>query len=218
MSAQEVSIEAHGTRLEGDFEVPDAAHGLVVFTRRNAQVAAAMRAGGMGTLVLDLVTPELRFDVDRLATRLEVATEWVMSLPECRHLPIAFFGASTGAAAALITAAHLDDLVAAVVSCGGRPDLAGQYLPRVTAPTLLIVGERDTHVLELNREAYLHMRCTRSLIVVPRATHHFEEPGAMEQAAALASGWLRQHIPSAVPHWVEHGAGYPATDRRHAAR
>jgi putative phosphoribosyl transferase len=119
-------------------------------------------------------------------------------------LPVAFYGASTGAAAALIAAARLDDLVAAVVSRGGRADLAGSYLSRVTAPTLLIVGERDTPVLELNEIASTRMRCERELIVVPRATHLFEEHGALEQVAAIASGWFMQHFGEPAPRF-DHG-------------
>ena len=232
---RDVSIAAHGVTLAGTLDVPDDARGIVIFAHgsgssrhspRDLEVAGALAAGGMATLLFDLLTRDeeiddrstgqFRFDIDRLATRLEIATEWVMGEASMRALPVAYFGASTGAAAALVAAARLDDYIAAVVSRGGRADLAGAYLPRVTAPTLLIVGERDAPVLELNREAAMHMRCTRELIVVPRATHLFEEPGAMAQVSALASGWLKQHIPAAVPHWVEHGAGH--APYQHAAR
>ena len=211
----DVQIAAHGMTLQGSLEIPDAAPGIVVFVHgsgssrrspRNREVAAFLQDAGLGTLLFDLLTADeeqedratghLRFDVDLLATRLEIATEWLMSQPRARGRPIGFFGASTGAAAALVAAARLDDLIAAVVSRGGRPDLAGAYLSRVTAPTLLIVGERDEPVMELNQAAYTRMRCTRELIVVPRATHLFEEHGAMEQVAALASGWLREHLPA----------------------
>jgi len=213
----DVRIAAHGITLLGSLEIPDGAPGIVVFAHgsgssrlspRNREVAGFLQEAGLGTLLFDLLTVEeeredrltghLRFDIDRLATRLEIATEWLMSQPAARGRPIGYFGASTGAAAALVASARLDDLIGAVVSRGGRPDLAGPYLARVTAPTLLIVGERDEPVLELHRQAYARMRCTRELIVVPRATHLFEEPGAMEQVSALASGWLLQHLP-AIP-------------------
>jgi putative phosphoribosyl transferase len=211
----DVRIVAHGVALDGSLEIPDAAPGIVVFAHgsgssrrspRNRDVAKFLQSAGVGTLLFDLLTAEeesvdresghLRFDIDLLATRLEIATEWLLSQPRARGRPIGFFGASTGAAAALVAAARLEDLIAAVVSRGGRPDLADKYLPRVTAPTLLIVGERDEPVLELNQLAYARMRCTRELIVVPRATHLFEEHGAIEQVAALASGWFREHLPA----------------------
>lgn len=224
----EVRIAAHGVSLEGALEIPDAAPGIVVFAHgsgssrhspRNREVARFLHEAGMGTLLFDLLTPDeeqedratghLRFDVDRLATRLEIATEWLMSQPRARGRPIGFFGASTGAAAALIAAAKLDDMIAAVVSRGGRPDLADAFLPRISAPTLFIVGERDAPVLELNQIAYGRMRCTRELIIVPRATHLFEEHGAIEQVAALASGWFREHLP-AMP---LHDLGFVARSR-----
>ena len=211
----DVRIAAHGVSLEGSLEIPDAAPGIVVFahgsgssrrSQRNRDVAKILQGAGMGTLLFDLLTFEeeederatahRRFDVDLLATRLEIATEWLMSQPRARGRPIGFFGASTGAAAALVAAARLDDLIAAVVCRGGRPDLADKYLPRVTAPTLFVVGERDEPVLELNQLAYARMRCTRELIIVPRATHLFEEHGAIEKVAALASGWFSEHLPA----------------------
>jgi len=212
---KEVRIAAHGISLPGNLEIPDGAPGIVVFAHgsgssrhstRDRDVAALLRDAGLGTLLFDLLTAEeaederttghRRFDVDLLATRLEIATEWLMSQPRARGRPIGYFGAALGAAAALVAAGRLDDLIAAVVCRGGRPDLAGTYLSRVTAPTLLIVGERDEPVLELNQQAYARMRCTRELIVVPRATHRFEEHGAMAKVAALASGWLCEHLPA----------------------
>jgi pimeloyl-ACP methyl ester carboxylesterase len=214
----DVRIAAHGVTLLGSLEIPDGAPGIVVFAHgggssrlspRNREVAEFLRDAGLGTLLFDLLTVEeeredratgyLRFDIDRLATRLEIATEWLLCQPVARGRPVGYFGSSTGAAAALVAAARLDDLIGAVVSRGGRPDLAGAYLSRVTAPTLLIVGERDEPVLEITQSASMHMRCTRELIVVPRATHLFEEPGAMEQVAALASGWLLEHLPAVPP-------------------
>ena len=213
----DVRIAAHNIELLGSLEIPDGAPGIVVFVHgsgssrlspRNQEVAAFLREGGLGTLLFDLLTVEeeredritghLRFDIDLLARRLEIATEWLMSQPKARGRPIGYFGASTGAAAALVASARLDDMIGAIVSRGGRPDLAGGYLPRVTAPTLLIVGERDEPVVELNQAASMRMHCTRELIIVPRATHLFEEHGAMEQVAALASGWFLDHLP-AIP-------------------
>ena len=210
-----VRIAAHGVALEGSLDIPDAAPGIVIFAHgsgsshrstRNRDLAKFLQNAGIGTLLFDLLTVEeeqderatghRRFDVDLLATRLEIATEWLMSQPRARGRPIGYFGASTGAAAALIAAARLDDLIAAVVSRGGRPDLVDKYLPRVTAPTLLVVGERDEPVLELNQLAYARMRCTRELVIVPRASHLFEEHGAIEKVAALASGWFREHLPA----------------------
>ena len=211
----DIRIAAHGVSLEGVLEIPDGAPGIVIFAHgsgsshrspRNRDVAKFLQRAGIGTLLFNLLTAEeesddretghLRFDIDRLATRLEIATEWLMSQPRGRGRPIGFFGASTGASAALVAAARLDDLVAAVVSRGGRPDLADKYLPRVTAPTLFIVGERDEPVLELNQLAYARLRCTRELIVVPRATHLFEEHGAIEKVATLATDWFSEHLPA----------------------
>ena len=226
MTAQ-VRIAAHGVTLQGDLEIPESAPGIVVFAHgsgssrrssRNRDVAALLNEAGIGTLLFDLLTAEeeqadrdtghLRFDIELLATRLEIATEWLMGQRHARAKPIGYFGASTGAAAALIAAARLDDLIAAVVSRGGRPELAGNYLPRVTAPTLLIVGERDEHVLELNHEAYLRMRCTRELMIVPRASHLFEEHGAMELVAAMASAWFREHLIAMAPPGSDHTARF----------
>jgi putative phosphoribosyl transferase len=228
MASREVCVDAHRVRLAGTLDMPDVARGIVLFAHgsassghspRNRQVATALNEAGMATFLFDLLTPEeqaedgttghLRFNVDILATRLEIATEWAMGEPQLRGLPIGFFGASTGAAAALIAAARLDDLVDAVVSRGGRPDLAGPYLSRVSAPTLMVVGERDTPVIELNREAYVRMRCTRELIMVPRATHLFDEAGALEQVAALASGWYQQQFVGLAAR-LDHGARSPA--------
>jgi putative phosphoribosyl transferase len=218
MSRQEIEIDARRITLRGTLEVPDAAAGLVLFAHgsgssrhspRNRQVAAAIQGAGIGTLLFDLLTPEeeaedrytghLRFDVRLLAQRLVEATEWVAAHDVAGQPPLGYFGASTGAAAALIAAAVLEDRIAAVVSRGGRPDLAGPALERVTAPTLLIVGERDEHVLDLNREAYARMRCTRELAIIPRATHLFEEPGALERVADLAVDWFRRHLAVATP-------------------
>jgi putative phosphoribosyl transferase len=162
----------------------------------------------MATLLFDLLTPDEAedranvFDIDLLAERLIGAERWLRDQPEVTARPVGFFGASTGAAAALVAAADLGDEVAAVVSRGGRPDLAGDALPRVSAPTLLIVGGADTQVLLLNREAERRMRCERRLEVVPGATHLFEEPGALEAVADLASGWFTRHLGAGGGSWA----------------
>jgi putative phosphoribosyl transferase len=201
--AQEVTIPAGGeAQIVGDLVVPDGARGLVVFAHgsgssrhspRNRQVADALNERSLATLLLDLLTSEEEhdrakvFDIELLAARLVAATEWCH---QHHQLPVSYFGASTGAAAALCAAADLGDRVAAVVSRGGRADLAGERLPAVSTPTLLIVGERDELVLELNREAQRRMRARSELVIVPAATHLFEEPGALEQVARLAGDWL----------------------------
>lgn len=209
ISRREIEIDARGATLHGTLEVPSGSRGLVLFAHgsgssrqspRNRQVAGAIQRAGIGTLLFDLLTAgeeaedrhtgHLRFNVKLLAERLALATEWILQEDAARASSIGYFGASTGAAAALIAAAELDERVHAVVSRGGRPDLAGPYLERVSAPTLLIVGERDEHVLELNREAYARMHCTRELAVIPRATHLFQEPGTLEMAAELAVAWF----------------------------
>jgi dienelactone hydrolase len=209
-----VSIVVDGTTVEGDLAVPHDARALVVFAHgsgssrkspRNQQVAEHLRRAGLGTLLFDLLTAQeereeqatrhLRFDIGLLASRLTSATEWVASQPRVAgRLPLGFFGASTGAAAALVAAADLGDRVGAVVSRGGRPDLAGDALPHVAAPTLLIVGGRDEAVLRLNQQAATLLRCPHRIEVVPGATHLFEEPGALEQVASLAAGWFHQHL------------------------
>ena len=213
MDEREVSFPAGGVRLRGTVAMPQASGAAVIFAHgsgssrlspRNREVARAIQDAGIGTLLFDLLTPEeeaedrytghLRFDIELLAGRLAEATDWLANRARARGLTVGYFGASTGAAAALIAAARLEDRVSAVVSRGGRPDLAGPFLERVTAPTMLIVGERDEHVLELNREAYARMHATRELVIVPRATHLFEEPGAIEEVAALAVSWFHQHL------------------------
>ncbi|MFO7261117.1 MAG: dienelactone hydrolase family protein [bacterium] len=210
---QHVRIPADGAVLDGDLALAAAARGVVVFAHgsgssrfspRNRQVAARLQAGGLGTLLMDLLTPEeeridaatreLRFDIPLLARRLVAAVDWLTQLPETAMLPIGTFGASTGAAAALIAAAERPEIVRAVVSRGGRPDLAGDALARVHAPTLLIVGELDTTVLELNRQALERLPGTKALEIVPGATHLFEEPGALEQVARLAGEWFEVHL------------------------
>jgi pimeloyl-ACP methyl ester carboxylesterase len=203
--------------LAGELAVPPDARAVVVFAHgsgssrnspRNTFVAGELNAGGFATLLLDLLTPEeqridlqtgeFRFDVDFLASRLSGATEWLEREEDLLHLPVMYFGASTGAAAALAATAHRPE-IAAVVSRGGRPDLAGTALPLVRAPTLLIVGGEDEAVLRLNQQAITHLRCEKQLVVMPGATHLFEEAGALARVARLARKWLHDHLPHAAP-------------------
>jgi putative phosphoribosyl transferase len=204
---QERSIPPMG--LPALVGLPPAPCGLVIFAHgsgsgrlspRNNAVAAELRAAGLATLLFDLLTPaEARdrdnvFDIGLLAARLAEAARWAGQEPDLAPLRIGYFGASTGAAAALVAAAERFSPAAAVVSRGGRPDLAGDALPAVRAPTLLIVGGDDRGVLELNREAFDALRCERQLAVVPGATHLFEEPGTLEEVTALARDWFLQHL------------------------
>jgi pimeloyl-ACP methyl ester carboxylesterase len=204
----DVEIPVGEVSLAGDLTIPDDAAGVLVFAHgsgssrrspRNRQVAQALNREGLGTLLFDLLTAgeELDranvFDVPLLGRRLRDATLWVLQTTRGR-LPTGYFGASTGAAAALWAAADLGEEIGAVVSRGGRPDLAAPRLGRVTAPTLLIVGERDPEVLELNRQAQLALRCPNELAIVPGATHLFEEAGALEQVAMLATDWFVKHL------------------------
>jgi pimeloyl-ACP methyl ester carboxylesterase len=206
----EVQVEtAAGVRLGGHLTVPEGATGVVVFAHgsgssrhspRNRHVAGVLQQARLGTLLFDLLTPaEERdranvFDIELLAGRLAAATAWVGAELPAAGLPIGYFGASTGAAAALWAAAEPGAAIAAVVSRGGRPDLAGPRLGAVTAPTLLIVGGADDVVLELNRQALARLRCERRLAVVPGATHLFEEPGTLQTAAELARDWFVDHL------------------------
>jgi dienelactone hydrolase len=203
---------ADGAVVDGDLAVPPQPIGVVVFAHgsgssrhspRNRAVAEGLRARQLGTLLLDLLTAEeervdartrhLRFDVETLAERLAAAAQWVAEEGVPGH-PIGYFGASTGAAAALIAAAREPEHIGAIVSRGGRPDLAGDDLPRVRAPTLLIVGGRDDVVIQLNREAYDRLRCEKRLEIVPGATHLFEEPGALDLVTRLAGDWFVHHL------------------------
>ena len=210
MSSELLRIPADDTHIEGLLELPAQARGLVLFAHgsgssrhspRNTHVARVLHAQGTGTLLLDLLTLvedldyHTRFDISLLTHRLLIATAYVMlHTPASRHLPIAYFGASTGAAAALQAAAALGEQVQAVVSRGGRPDLAGTHeLAKVTAPTLLLVGGADTEVLALNREAYARLRCEKELVVVPGASHLFEEAGALDEVARQAAAWFSRH-------------------------
>ena len=207
------SLAAGPVRLAGYLTVPQNAPGVVLFAHgsgssrhspRNRHVAAVLNQAGLGTLLLDLLTPEEEadranvFDIDLLARRLAEVTSWLRAQPAAAQAAIGYFGASTGAAAALWAAAEPGAGIAAVVSRGGRPDLAGPRLGAVSAPTLLIVGELDTLVLDLNREAQARLRCASKLAVVPGATHLFEEPRTLATAAALARDWFVSHL-SALP-------------------
>ena len=210
---QEVSIPAADVRLAGTLALPPGARGLVLFVHgsgssrhspRNRYVAEVLGRAGLGTLLFDLltaaeeredaVTAAWRFDIGLLARRLVEVTDWVGQVPACRGLPLGYFGASTGAAAALIAAAERPDSVRAVVSRGGRPDLAGPALARVQAPTLLLVGGHDPLVLRLNREAAAQLRAPVELVIVPGATHLFEEPGTLEAVARAAAAFLGRHF------------------------
>ena len=209
-AGQEVQAQAGLVRLAGYLTMPDQARGIVVFAHgsgssrhspRNRYVASILNAAGLGTLLFDLLTPEEErdranvFDIELLAGRLIQVTRWLATQPRAAHTAVGYFGASTGAAAALWAAAEPDSDVAAVVSRGGRPDLARPRLAAVAAPTLLIVGGHDEVVLDLNRRAQAELRCESRLAVVPGATHLFEEPGALDAAAALARDWFISHFP-----------------------
>ena len=201
-----VKIPAGSIELSGELVLPPEASGVVLFAHgsgssrfspRNTYVASVLQQHGIGTLLFDLLTRAedqdyaQRFDIDLLTQRLLAATDWLQKNPETKALKAGYFGASTGAAAALQAAAQIQDAVAAVVSRGGRPDLAGAVaLNQVTAPTLLIVGSADHGVIELNEQAYALMTCVKKLVLVPGATHLFEEPGTLEQVAQFAADWF----------------------------
>ncbi len=209
-----VSVAAGSAMLDGSLAVPDGARGVVLFAHgsgsgrhspRNQQVAAGLQDAGYGTLLLDLLTEAeeridastraLRFDIGLLAGRLTDAADWLGDAEGTAGLPLALFGASTGAAAALITAADRPDLIGAVISRGGRPDLAGTALGRVRAPTLLIVGGADRQVLELNRQAAARLTAEHEITVIPGATHLFPEEGALEQVIDRSVAWLGRSLP-----------------------
>lgn len=208
-----VRIAADTVTVEGNLSLPERACGVVVFAHgsgssrhspRNRYVARLLNEAKLATLLIDLLTQDeevvdirtahLRFDIGLLAERLVGATDWLTQHPATRHLQVGYFGASTGAAAALVAAAERPDVVGAVVSRGGRPDLAGPALTRVWAPTLLIVGGDDVPVIELNREAFAQLRCEKQLVIVPGAMHLFEEPGALDEVARLARTWFERHL------------------------
>jgi len=214
-AARDIKIPSGSAILEGELNIPDGAEGVVLFAHgsgssrhspRNQFVARTIREAAVGTLLFDLLTPEeeavdihtrhLRFDIGLLAERLVDATNWIKRQSETTNLGIGYFGSSTGGGAALVAAAELGEEIGAVVSRGGRPDLAGDALPQVTGPTLLIVGGFDYAVIEMNKEAYAQLRCEKEMKIVPGATHLFEEPGALEQVAHFAAEWFQRHLQS----------------------
>jgi putative phosphoribosyl transferase len=208
-----VRLTLAGATLDGGLCIPPGARGVVLFAHgsgssrlspRNQFVARELRNAGMATLLFDLLTreeeridafsAELRFDIRFLAQRLIAATDWLSARPDARALNIGYFGASTGAGAALVAAAERPDVLKAIVSRGGRPDLAADALPKVKAPTLLIVGGNDTRVIHLNDAAMRRLHSETKLAIVPGATHLFEEPGTLEQVAQLAANWFQKYL------------------------
>jgi putative phosphoribosyl transferase len=213
LQSRAVSIPTSGAVLDGDLTVPAKARGVILFAHgsgssrhspRNQKVASMLVNGGFGTLLFDLLTPEeeiedertaaLRFDVPMLAERLVEVTDWAGQHKGTHGLGVGYFGASTGAAAALVAASERQDAISAVVSRGGRPDLAGPALARVRAATLLIVGGADEQVIRLNEIAYADLRGVREIQIVPGATHLFEERGALDEVARLALGWFQRYL------------------------
>lgn len=218
-SERQIEIPSGRRRLSGILRVPSDAKGVIVFAHgsgsgrfspRNQFVARSLEEDGLATLLLDLLEEEEAedrqkvFDIALLAERLQSAADWLRQQPETSALRLGYFGASTGAGAALVAVARNPAAVAAVVSRGGRPDLANNYLPAVQAPTLLIVGGNDDVVIELNNQALRQLRCPKELVIIPGATHLFGEPGALEEVARLAKQWFVRYI-SLTPH---------ATDRQ----
>ena len=220
-----VQIPIGAIALEGNLAIPEGARGIVLFAHgsgssrhspRNRYVAGVLNAAGLATLLMDLLTPDeeavdmrtrhLRFDIGLLASRLIGARQWLAQNPDTRALRAGYFGSSTGGGAALLAAAQYPELVDAVVSRGGRPDLAGPALTRVRAPTLLIVGGHDEPVIAMNREAMAQLHAETRLEIIPGATHLFEEPGALEQVARLARDWFLRYL---VPAEQELSAGQP---------
>lgn len=208
-----VQVPAGSVSLEGNLLIPEGATGVVLFAHgsgssrfsaRNRYVAQVLREGGIGTLLLDLLTQEeelvdtrtahLRFNIELLADRLVAAVQWLARQKAAERLKVGLFGASTGGGAALVAAARMPDRIAAVVSRGGRPDLAGAALPHVKAPTLLIVGGDDKPVIQMNQQAYEQMTAPRELVIVPGASHLFEEYGTLEQVARLARDWFLRYL------------------------
>jgi pimeloyl-ACP methyl ester carboxylesterase len=226
VTTEAVRIAMGPIAVDGDLHLPERPAGLVVFahgsgssrfSRRNRAVGEVLQQAGFATVLLDLLTRgeeatdertgEYRFDIPLLGRRVVGTIDWLETRPDLRRLPLALFGASTGAAAALMAAAERPLRTHAVISRGGRPDLAGDALPRVEAPTLLIVGSHDVPVIRMNRDAMRHMRAPVSLEIVAGATHLFEEPGTLEQVAQLAADWCRRHLHSSVQD--ARSRGYP---------
>ena len=208
-----IQIQAGKVILEGDLQIPAQAKGIILFAHgsgssrhspRNHYVARVLQDGGLATLLIDLLTLEeervdertrqLRFDINLLAERLVAITDWMTQNEEIKHLLVGYFGASTGAAAALVAASKRPNCVRAVVSRGGRPDLAGPALAHVLAPTLLLVGGEDGVVIDLNEQALEQLTCEKKLSIVPKATHLFEEPGTLEEVATRALVWFKKHL------------------------
>ena len=213
ISEEVVRVTAGEDTLEGNLSIPENAGGVVLFAHgtgssrlspRNRFVARVLASAGLATLLFDLLTPDeeaidllsrdLRFNIGLLAARLVGATDWVRRRPDLEHMPVGYFGASTGAAAALVAAVERSEVVRAVVSRGGRPDLAGEALARVRAATLLIVGGLDEPVIQLNQAALVHLRTDKRLVIIPGATHLFEEPGALDEVARVAREWFELHL------------------------
>jgi predicted alpha/beta-hydrolase family hydrolase len=211
--SREVMIPLNSITLQGELNVPAGGKGIVIFAHgsgssrhspRNQYVAQVIHQAGIGTLLFDLLTQEeeridlrtrhLRFDIGLLAQRLVEATEWVEKQKDTSHLRIGYFGASTGGGAALVAAAELGDRISAVVSRGGRPDMAGEALPQVVSPTLLIVGGFDDVVIRLNEEALSKLQCVKEMKIVSDATHLFEEPGKLEEVALTAADWFGRYL------------------------
>lgn len=208
-----VIIPCENVHLDGLLHIPSTARGIVIFAHgsgssrfsiRNQYVARVLQQGKIATLLFDLLTPEeekkdertreYRFDIDFLATRLVTSTNWILKNPVLNQLPLGYFGASTGGGAALVAAARLAARMNAVVSRGGRPDLAGESLKYVQAPTLLLVGSLDEPVIEMNKTAYAQLHCIKHLEIVPGATHLFEEPGKLAEVASLAEKWFEKYL------------------------
>lgn len=209
----EVRILAGNVMLMGELALPKDTKGIVLFVHgsgssrhsvRNQYVASVLQSAGIGTLLFDLLTEDeeavdshtghLRFDIGLLAERLIHVTHWIQGNPSTQYLKIGYFGASTGGAAALVAAAVLGRQISTIVSRGGRPDLAGEALPEVKSPTLLIVGGFDTTVIQLNRQAFAQLQCEKTLEIVPAASHLFEEPGKLEEVAKFSADWFAQHL------------------------
>ncbi len=209
MKREEISIPLASVTLKGELVLPENALGIVVFSHgsgssrfspRNKMVAELIQQHGMGTLLFDLLTEqedriyENRFNIDLLVSRLIEATEWLMHNVETQEFSLAYFGASTGAASALRAAAYFEKKIKAVVSRGGRPDLALKALPMVTAPTLLIVGQLDVPVIQMNKQAFDQLHCVKEMKIIPGATHLFEEPGKLIEVAEMAISWYKEYF------------------------